>query len=79
MPARDVFLSVNPARVSVGPLSRIPIRLHERAGVLIRVLNELEVFRGCESNPHVITITTNTRREGKGVDCGHYARCAVGQ
>ena len=51
--ARDVFLSVNPARVSVGPLSRIPIRLHEHAGVLIRVLNELEVFRGGDSNLHV--------------------------
>jgi hypothetical protein len=74
--ARDVFLSVNPARVSVGPLSRIPIRLHERPGMLIRPLDKLDVFRVGNSNPHAITISTNTRPEGKGVDCGHYARCA---
>ena len=43
--ARDVFLSINPARIPVGPLSRIPVNLHERPGMLIRVLNELEVVR----------------------------------
>ncbi len=74
--ACDVFLSVNPARVSVGPLSRIPIRLHESPGMLIRPLDKLDVFRVGNSNPHAITISTNTRPEGKGVDCGHYARCA---
>lgn len=77
--ARDVFLSVNAARVSVGPLSRIPIRLHERLSMIIRPLDKLGVVRRCDSNPHTITISTNTRPEGKGVDCGHYARCAVGQ
>ena len=49
---RDVFLSVNATRVSVGPLSRIPIRLHERAGVRIRALNELEVVSGRNANLH---------------------------
>ena len=43
---RDVFLSINPAWVPFGPLRRIPILLHERAGMLIRTLNELEVGRG---------------------------------
>ena len=76
--ACDVFRSVNPARVSLGPLSRIPIRLHERPSMRIRALNELEVLRESDLNPHAITISTNTRPEGKGVDCGHYARCAVG-
>ena len=56
VPARDVFLSVNPTWVSVGLLSRIPIRLHERAGVLIRALDELDVLRGRESNLHVAII-----------------------
>lgn len=36
VPVRDVFLSVNPARVPFGPLSRIPNRLHERPGMLMR-------------------------------------------
>ena len=54
--ARDVFLSVNPARVSVGPLSRIPIRLHESAGMLIRPLDKLEVRRVGNSNLHVSMI-----------------------
>ena len=76
--ACDVFLSVNAARVPVGPLCRIPIRLHERPSMRIRALNELEVLRESDLNPHAITISTNTRPEGKGVDCGHYARCAVG-
>lgn len=53
---RDVFLSVNAAWIPVGPLSCIPIRLHERAGMLIRTLNELEVFRGGDSNLHVSMI-----------------------
>lgn len=56
--ARDVFLSVNPARVSVGPLSRIPIRLHERPGMVIRTSDELEVVRGSESNLHATIIST---------------------
>ena len=43
---RDVFLSINPARVSVGPLSRIPIRLHECLSMLICALNDLEIVRG---------------------------------
>lgn len=54
--ARDVFLSVNSTRVSVGPLCRIPMRLHECAGVLIRALDELKVVRGSESNLHVSMI-----------------------
>lgn len=54
---RNVFLSINPARVSFGPLCGIPIRLHERAGVLIRLLNELEVVRGSDSNLHAITLS----------------------
>ena len=36
VPVRDVFLSINPARVPVGPLRRIPMRLHERPGTVIR-------------------------------------------
>ena len=54
--ARDVCLRIDSAWVSFGPLSRIPVRLHERAGVLIRVLNELEVFRGLDSNLHMNTM-----------------------
>ena len=54
--ACDVFLSVNATRVSVGPLSRIPMHLHEHPGVLIRALDELEVVRGCESNLHAAII-----------------------
>lgn len=47
---RDVFLSVNPAWVSVGPLSRIPMRLHEGAGVLTRPGDALAVFKGGDLN-----------------------------
>lgn len=56
---RDVFLSINPARVPFGPLSRIPVRLHERAGMLIRALDELEVLRGCDSYMHTGIVPTN--------------------
>ena len=49
---RDVFLSANPARVSVGLLSRIPICLHEIAGIRIRPLDKLEVVRGSDLNLH---------------------------
>ena len=56
--AYGVFLSINPARVSVGPLSRIPIRLHERPGMVIRTSDELEVVRGSESNLHATIIST---------------------
>ena len=52
VPARDVLFCVNPARVSVGPLSRIPICLHERAGSRIRALDKLEVVSGGDSNLH---------------------------
>ena len=55
---RDVFLSVNPARVPFGPLSRIPIRLHERAGMRIGTLDELEVVRGGDRNLHAAIIST---------------------
>lgn len=48
----DVFLGINPARVYVGPLSRIPIRLHERPSMRIRALDEREVLRRCDSNLH---------------------------
>ena len=54
--ACDVFLSVNPVRVSVGPLSRIPIRLHESAGMLIRARDELEVVGRSKSNLHITRI-----------------------
>ena len=54
--ARDVFFSINATRVSVGPLSRIPVRLHERAGMLIRPLDEYEVVRGSDSNLHLTMI-----------------------
>lgn len=50
--ARDVFLSVNATWVSIGPLSRIPVRLHERPGMLIRPLDKREVVRGSDSNLH---------------------------
>ena len=52
----DVFLSVNAARVSVGPLRPIPIRLHKCPSMLIRALNELEVVRRCDSDLHVSMI-----------------------
>jgi hypothetical protein len=51
--ARDVFLSINPARVSAGPLCRIPIRLHESAGMLIRALDERDVVSRSDSNLHI--------------------------
>lgn len=54
--ARDVFLSVNAARVSVGPLSRVPVRLHERPSMLIRTLDKLEVVRESNLNLHVSMI-----------------------
>ena len=56
--ACDVFLGINPARVSFGPLSRIPIRLHESAGMLIRPLDKLEVLRGCDSILHTVIVST---------------------
>ncbi len=56
--ARDVFLSINLARIPVGPLSRIPMRLHERPGMRIRALDEFEVVRGSESNLHATIIST---------------------
>lgn len=59
VPARDVFLSVNPTWVSVGLLSRIPIRLHERAGVIICPLNESEVVRRSDLNLHTITLSVD--------------------
>lgn len=61
VPARDVFLSVNPARIPVGPMSRIPIRLHESPGMLIRPLDKLEVVRGNDSNLHTITLSVDHR------------------
>ena len=51
--AHDVFLSVNATRVSVGPLCRIPVRSHERPGMLIRAFDELEVVRQSDSNLHI--------------------------
>jgi len=64
VPVRDVFLSVNPARVPVGPLCNIPIRLHESPSMLIRALDELEVVRGSNSKTHtqIILRTTHTDR-----------------
>lgn len=47
---RDVFLSINPARVPFRPLCSIPIRLHERAGVLTRPGDALAVFKGGDLN-----------------------------
>lgn len=55
--ACDVFLGINPVRVSVGPLSRIPIRLHESAGMRIGTLDELEVVRGGDRNLHAAIIS----------------------
>lgn len=51
--ACDVFLGINPAWVSVGPLCRIPIRLHERPGMLMCTHNEFEVFKGSDSNLYI--------------------------
>ena len=59
MSAHDVFLGVNAARVSAGPLCRIPLRLHELAGVRICALNELEVVRRSDSNLHTEIVSTN--------------------
>ena len=56
MSARDVFLSINPARIPVGPLCGVPVLPHERPGMLIRPLNKLVVGRGGESNLHVSMI-----------------------
>ena len=53
---RDVFLSVNAARISVGPLSRIPVRLHERTGLRIRTLDKLEVLKEGDLNLHLTMI-----------------------
>lgn len=50
MSVRDVFLSINPARVPFRPLCSIPIRLHERAGVLTRPGDALAVFKGGDLN-----------------------------
>lgn len=54
---RDVFLSVNPAWVPFGPLCRVPICLHERAGMRIGTLDELEVVRGGDRNLHAAIIS----------------------
>lgn len=54
--ARGVSLSVDAAGIPVGPLSRIPMRLHERPGMRVRTLDEHEVGRGSESNLHVSMI-----------------------
>lgn len=54
--ARDVFFSINATRVSVGPLSCVPVLPHERPGMLIRPLNKLVVGRGGESNLHISMI-----------------------
>lgn len=54
---RDVFLSINVARIPVGPLSRIPIRLHERPSMLIRALNEIKVVRRGDRNLHAAIIS----------------------
>ena len=51
--AYDVFLSVNAAGIPVGPLSRIPMRLHERPGMRVHALDELEVVRRCDSDLHI--------------------------
>lgn len=53
---RDVFLSVNATRVSVGPLSRIPVRLHECPGMLIGALDKLEILKEGDSNLHLTMI-----------------------
>lgn len=57
--ARDVFLSVDAARIPVGPLSLIPIRLHERPGMRVRALDELEVVCRGDSNLHTEIVSTN--------------------
>jgi len=62
--ARDVFLSVDAARIPVGPLSLIPIRLHERPGMLICTLDELEVLQGCDSNLHIEIVSVNQDMAG---------------
>lgn len=59
MSARDVFLSINAARVAVRPLCRIPIRLHERPGMLIRAFDKCEVVSGGDSNLHTEIVSTN--------------------
>lgn len=46
--ACDVFLSVNPARIPVGSLSRIPMRLHERTGMRICAFDKLKVVASCD-------------------------------
>lgn len=56
---RNVFLSINPARVPFGPLSRIPVRLHERAGMRIGTLDEIKVVRGSDSNLHAVTLSVD--------------------
>lgn len=66
VPVRDVFLSVNVARVSEGPLSRIPIRLHKRAGMHIRAPDECDVARGCDSNLHPEIVHANYSSFAKG-------------
>ena len=57
--ARDVFFSVNAVRVLFGPLSRIPVRLHERVGMRICALNELEVLRESDLNLHIEIVSAN--------------------
>lgn len=56
---RNVFLSVNAARIPVGPLCRIPIRLHERPGMRIGTQDKNEVVRGGESNLHAVTLSVD--------------------
>lgn len=55
---RDVFLSVNAARIPVGLLSSIPVRLHERTGLRIRTLDKLEVLRGGDSNLYTVSTSS---------------------
>lgn len=62
--ARDVFFSVNAVRVPFGPLSRIPVRLHERAGMRICALNELEVLRESDLNLHIEIVSANQDMAG---------------
>ena len=47
--------------VSVGPLSGIPVRLHERPSMLICALDELKVLRGCNLNLHAVTLSVDHR------------------
>ena len=63
--ARDVFLSVNPARIPVGPLSRVPMRLHERPSMLIRAHDKLEIVRGNDSNLHIEILLESYYRVAK--------------